>query len=106
MIIDKANDEDGETEVCIDVENSSDEPIDDASVETNSNNSRSDTVNKADSSLSDDESFDDSSVNGGEVKDEEVTVVEDNEVMGTISSDDSLNRRGVEIPVEVAISSR
>ncbi|CAF3598785.1 unnamed protein product [Rotaria sp. Silwood1] len=80
VVIGKVNDEDGETEVCIDAENSSDEPMEDTLVETNSTDSGSDTVNKADSLLSDDESFDDLSVNGDEVENEEVTAVEDNEV--------------------------
>ncbi|CAF4542050.1 unnamed protein product [Rotaria sp. Silwood2] len=106
MVIDKTSDEDGETEVCMDAESSSDDPMDDASVETDSTDGRSDTVNKADSSSSDDDSFDDSADNGIQVEDEEVTAVEDNEVMDTTGSGDNLNRRGVEIPIEVAISSR
>ncbi|CAF3303856.1 unnamed protein product [Rotaria sp. Silwood2] len=64
----------------MDAENSSDEPMNDTSVDTNSTDSGSDTVNKADSSPSDDESFDDSSVNGNEKEDEEVTAIEHNEV--------------------------
>ncbi|CAF3073478.1 unnamed protein product [Rotaria sp. Silwood2] len=122
MVIDKTSDEDGETEVCMDAESSSDDPMDDASVETDSTDGRSDTVNKADSSSSDDDSFDDSADNGIQVEDEEVTAIEDNEVvssflctlplcnfnlkMDTTGSGDNLNRRGVEIPIEVAISSR
>ncbi|CAF4139972.1 unnamed protein product, partial [Rotaria sordida] len=106
MVIGKTSDEDGETKMCMDVENNSDDSMDDACVETDSTDGGSDAVNKEDSSSSDDDSFDDSADNSLQVEDEEVTAVEANEVMDTTSSGGNLNRRGVEIPIEVAISSR
>ncbi|CAF3118203.1 unnamed protein product, partial [Rotaria sp. Silwood2] len=121
-VIGKANDEDGGTEVCMDAENSSDEPMDDASVETDLMSGGSNIVNKVDKSSSEDESFDDSTVNDDQVEDEERTVVEDNKVvssfrcilplrnftlkMDTTGSDESLNQQNVEIPIEIAIFSR
>ncbi|CAF4519829.1 unnamed protein product [Rotaria sp. Silwood2] len=106
IVIDKTSDEDGETKMCMDVEINSDDSMDDASVEIDSTDGGSDAVNKEDSSSSDDDSFDDSADNGLQAEDEEVTAVEANEVMDTTSSGGNLNRRGVGILIEVAISSR
>ena len=73
-VIEKVNDEEGETEVYMDAENSSYASMNDASVRKSWMNDESNILNKT---------FNDSTVSGDQVEDEEIIGIEDN---GVVSS--------------------
>ena len=81
VVMENANDEEDEVEQCMDEENSSGEPLDDVSVETDSMDDESNAVNKEDSLSSDNESVDDSAINGDHVKNDEITADEHYELV-------------------------
>ena len=81
-VIEKINDEEGETEVYMDAENSSYESMNDASFRKGWMNDESNILNKTDTSSNDDECFNDWTVYGDQVE-EEIIAIEDN---GIVSS--------------------
>ena len=90
LVMENANDEEGEVEQCMDEENSGGEPLDDISVETDSMDDESNVVNKEDSLSSDNESFDGSAVNGDHVKNDKVTADEHYELVSSFRCISSL----------------
>ena len=82
-VIEKVNDEEGETEVYMNAENSSYESMNDASLRKGWMNDESNIISKTDISSNDDECFNDSTVYGDRVEEEEIIGIEDN---GVVSS--------------------